>query len=96
LNSAGLQKKNMSANKIRSAVYDLIAQQFGIGKEEINDDLGPGEIQNWDSIGHVRLVQELEQFFSITLSVYDVMGFNSVKDIWTLIEKSTTGNKTAE
>jgi len=86
----------MSNNNIRSAVYDLIAQQFGIEKKEISDDLGPGEIRNWDSIGHVRLVQELEQFFSINLSVYDVMGFNSVKDIWTFIEKSTTGNKTTE
>jgi len=86
----------MSANKIRSAVYELIAQQFGINKEEIKDDLGPGEIRNWDSIGHVRLVQELELFFSITMSVYDVMGFNSVKDIWTFVEKSLAGNKTEE
>ena len=82
----------MSLNETRSTVYELIAEQFDIDKKDINDELGPGEIRNWDSIGHVRLIQELEQFFSINFSVYDVMNFNSVKDIWTFIEKSLAEN----
>ncbi len=35
--------------------------------EDINDDLGPDDIESWDSLGHVELVTNLEEVFEIAL-----------------------------
>ena len=80
----------MKKEKIDSAVLELISEQFVIEKDKIDEDLGPGDLPNWDSIGHVHLIQKLENFFKISLSVYDVMAFNSVKDIKDSIFKYIT------
>ena len=77
----------MNKKKIESDVLDLISDQFAIEKEAIHENLGPGDLPTWDSIGHVQLIQKLESFFKISLSVYDVMAFNSVKDICDSISK---------
>jgi acyl carrier protein len=77
----------MSSDNIKTAVYELISEHFSVAKDEISDALGPGNLRNWDSIGHVQLVQKLEERFSISFDVHDIMAFNTVKDIYTTIEE---------
>ena len=71
----------MDAAQIRSHVLNLIGDQFSFPKEKIKDNFGPGDLPSWDSIGHMQLVQKLENHFRISFSVFDIMEFNTVKDI---------------
>lgn len=49
----------------------------------------PNDIQGWDSLGHVKLVAELEKVFSTTFEVDEVMEMEDVAAILKLL--STKG-----
>ena len=49
----------------------------------------PSDIQGWDSLGHVKLVTELEKVFSTTFEVDEVMEMEDVAAILKLL--STKG-----
>jgi len=71
----------MDADQTKKDVLSLIGEQFSFPKEKIKDSLGPGDLPRWDSIGHMQLVQKLENHFKISFSVFDIMEFNTVTDI---------------
>lgn len=75
------EKGKMKEKQVRSDVLDLIEEQFFFPKEKIKDDLGPGDLPRWDSIGHMQLVQKLERHFNISFSVFDIMELDTIKDI---------------
>lgn len=80
-------------DKIKSDVYNILSEQFLISKKEIADNIGPGDLPNWDSIGHLQLILKLEQHFNIQLSVDDVMSINNVKDIIRTVSKCISGEE---
>ena len=65
----------------RSKVFSIISEQFSVSQNEITDEIGPGDLAKWDSIGQLRLMLELEKQFNIKLSVDDVMSINNVRDM---------------
>lgn len=52
----------------------------------ISDELGPGQIPQWDSLGHVRLMSAIETAFSITIGMDEMIGIMSVADIRRLLK----------
>ena len=46
-------------------------------KEEQLEKLEYNQIDEWDSIGHMGLMSELEEKFKITLSTDDIVDFSS-------------------
>lgn len=47
-------------------------------KEDQNvDNLNYNEIEEWDSIGHMTLVSELEEAFNVTFDTDDIVDFSS-------------------
>lgn len=55
--------------------------------EDITDDLGPDDIESWDSLGHVELVTNLEEVFEIALSVVDISRMYTVGGIKKILGK---------
>jgi acyl carrier protein len=55
--------------------------------EDINDDLGPDDIDSWDSLGHVDLVTTLEEIFDISLEVVDISRMYTIGGIKKMLEK---------
>ena len=41
------------------------------------ENLNYNEIDEWDSIGHMTLVSELEEAFNVTLDTDDIVNFSS-------------------
>ena len=35
------------------------------------------EVDNWDSIGHMKMIAELEETFNITIEMADILDFSS-------------------
>jgi acyl carrier protein len=55
--------------------------------EDINDDLGPDDIECWDSLGHVELVTNLEEIFDISLEVMDISRMYTIGGIKKILGK---------
>ncbi|MBW9153566.1 acyl carrier protein [Clostridium estertheticum] len=68
-------------NKVLRDVFDIKKI------EDINDDMGPDEIENWDSIGHVELITSLEEVFDIALNVVDISRMYTIGDIKKIVGK---------
>ena len=68
--------------------YDgAFMESFSIPKESLNDDLAYQSIQEWDSIGHLGLIAELEDVFDISLETDDIIDFSSYKTGIKLLKK---------
>jgi acyl carrier protein len=52
-------------NDFKKRIRDVMAAVFEIGPAEIEEDAGPGVIENWDSLRHMTLVLALEEEFNI-------------------------------
>ena len=61
-------------NKIK--YNTAFTESFGID-ESILDDLEYESIQEWDSVGHMGLIAEIEEAFDIQLEMDDVIDFSS-------------------
>ncbi|MBC8295126.1 MAG: acyl carrier protein [Pelagibacterales bacterium] len=51
------------------------------------ENLEYNKIEEWDSIGHMTLIAELEQIFSISIETDDVVDFSSFKKGKEIIKK---------
>ncbi len=61
-------------NKIK---YDTaFTESFGIDESAL-DDLEFESILEWDSVGHMGLIAEIEEAFDIELEIDDVIDFSS-------------------
>jgi len=50
---------------------------FSIDKKKLENGLEYNSIPEWDSIGHMTLISELEQLFKISIETDDVIDFSS-------------------
>tara|TARA_B100001175_G_C19514836_1_gene646608 strand:+ start:8554 stop:8796 length:243 start_codon:yes stop_codon:yes gene_type:complete len=54
-------------------------QSLSIEKDKVNNDLKYNDVPEWDSIGHMTLISDLEEEFKITLETDDIIDFSSYK-----------------
>lgn len=74
-------------------VYERLTPIF---QDVFNDDnikltpeLTAGNVEGWDSLGHVRLVVAIEKALNITLSTAEITGLENVGQLAELIERKT-------
>lgn len=66
----------------------VICDALSIKKvENIKDEMGPDEIEDWDSLAHVELVNGLEENFRISLDVVDISRMYTIGDIKKILKK---------
>ena len=53
-------------------------QSLGVPPATVTDDLTYNTISEWDSVGHMALVAEIESAFDIMLDTDDILGLSSV------------------
>lgn len=60
---------------------------FSVKESQLNDDLKYNSIQEWDSVGHMGLIAELETAFGISMEMDDIIDFSSYKRGFELVSK---------
>jgi len=66
----------------------VLAQALGIKNfDNLSDDMGPDEIEDWDSLAQVELVSGFEEAFDINLDVVDVSRMYSIGTIKDILKK---------
>jgi len=52
---------------------------FSIDKKDLSKSMSFNSIPEWDSVGHMNLIENLEKTFSISINSDDIMNFISYK-----------------
>jgi acyl carrier protein len=52
-------------------------EALGVDKSVVNENLKYNEIPEWDSIGHMTLISNLEDEFKISFETDDIVDFSS-------------------
>jgi len=73
---------------VNEKLTELVSELFDLDPSLVNDELTPEDVDQWDSMNHLRLVTAVEQEFGIKLSTSDIESITSVGVLRALIEQS--------
>jgi acyl carrier protein len=68
----GIMTDNM--NKLQ----DCFVNALGIDRDKVVDGLTYNSIKQWDSVGHMALMTEVETVFDVMLDTDDILNLSSV------------------
>lgn len=72
-------------------VEEVIARVFKIDSRTLVDGSGRDSIEQWDSMGHLQLITELEQHFDVSISIGDAMEMVSVGKVKEILRRYGAG-----
>jgi len=85
-------KKNI--NSVNNNLDQLIREIFDLPQDYVlHDSMGPGTIPGWDSLGMINLINSLQEQFYIELSLLEIAGISSIKDLSNLLESKDASAK---
>ena len=68
--------------------YDqAFIESFSISESALDDNLIYNSIPEWDSVGHMGMIAELEEVFDIMMEMDDIIDFSSYKKGFEIIAK---------
>jgi acyl carrier protein len=65
----------------------LIADLFKCDATQLRDDLGPGQVPGWDSLGHVTLMAEIQKQFGKQVPLEDAIEVETIADLVTILDR---------
>jgi len=77
--------------KLTEMVQQALAQALNVDPSEIGPETQFGDLPQWDSMGHMEVLVELEKNFGIEISAETITDLVSVPLICTHIEEKQNG-----
>ena len=71
----------MRYEDLDAAVKDIFHQVFEVRPEEVTDDTGWGDLERWDSLGHIELLDALQREFLIEIPPEQGLELGTVREI---------------
>lgn len=68
----------------------IVSKIFSIPEQEIHDGLSSKDIPDWDSMNYLLFIAELEKEFSMSFSMDEVIGSQTLGDLRKFVEKHKT------
>ena len=62
-------------------IKQIIAENLKVPLESISDDLAVGDIPEWDSLAHVRIIGALEISLGVELDIEQTLDLEDVEDL---------------
>ncbi|MFX1500410.1 MAG: acyl carrier protein [Promethearchaeota archaeon] len=63
---------------------NVLSEILKIESDQIKNDITPDDIENWNSINHLKLIVRFEELFNIEINSEDIAemdSFGAIKDI---------------
>ena len=79
-------KDGCSMEDVLAKVQNAFHSAFDLDPALIAIDTVPGDIEAWDSMGHVTLASSLEREFDVSFDVDDLMAMENVREIVRIVE----------
>ncbi len=77
----------MSLNSLKDKYIEIFTKSLSIDKKKFIKKIKYNDIPEWDSIGHMTLVSDLEQGFNISIDTDDIIDFSSFKKGMEILKK---------
>lgn len=78
--------ENSTQDELLEKIRIAFQSAFNIDPQIVTINTVPGDVLQWDSMGHVTLASSLEQTFGLTLDVADLMAMEDVKEIYRIVQ----------
>ena len=72
---------------IDDRLVQCFVRSLGLAAERITEELAYNGVREWDSVGHMALVAELEGTFDLMLDTDEILGLSSVGKAVALLQK---------
>jgi acyl carrier protein len=66
-------------------IAEVFNAVFQFPPEQMHDALTPQDVSGWDSLGHVRLVAQLQEQFGLEFEITEIMRMETVGAIKAII-----------
>ena len=66
---------------------DVFIQSFSVDKTQLDEKFVYESVPEWDSVGHMGMIAELEDSFDIMMEMDDIIDFSSYKKGFELLSK---------
>jgi acyl carrier protein len=66
---------------IASDIFELIKSTFPNSTVKIDKKTTANDVDEWDSLGHIMLIQAIEEKFNIEFDLDELLDLNNVGDI---------------
>jgi len=76
----------MLSADLRKDLETVFQQVFDDSKLRVSDQVDRESLAAWDSLGHIRLVSELEEVFKVTFTIDEIESMSSVAKIVAVLE----------
>ena len=78
--------------ELQLKIIKIIANSLEVVEDRITEDTAIGDITEWDSMGHIVIISNLEKEFSINFDPEIIMELEDVSDIVAAIEERLINN----
>lgn len=75
------------SNQNEDRLKEIFAKVFLIDEDEINDKLSRKDVEEWDSMGHLMLISEIESAFGVFIGDEDITKIRTIADIKKVLRK---------
>ncbi len=71
---------------------EVIRKVFPIDADTIDEEWTSDDIPEWDSVGHLDLIMEIERTFNIKIEIEEMFEVEKLGDITTILKKRNVLN----
>jgi acyl carrier protein len=75
---------------IYEKLQGVFCEVFDIDSIQIKPELTAADVDEWDSLSHIRLMVAIEEEFGISFTSTEISSFKNVGELVTAIEKKST------
>lgn len=76
----------MEKTQILKKLEDIFKSVLEDENLEINDNMKLSDVQGWDSLSQINIVEEVEKHFNVHFSIGEIVILKTISDIVRLIE----------
>jgi acyl carrier protein len=76
----------MVENDFNAKVIHLVASALGVSEANITESSKKSDIEQWDSLGHLKLFLSLEQELGLKFCMDEISSINSIKKLLATIK----------
>lgn len=77
---------------MKSKIMTILAEALEISADRINLYTEQNQLEEWDSLAHLKLIMKLEQELNISISMEEVSELTSVDKIYSIIKTKTSNS----
>ena len=73
--------ENKMSDEFLNKIIDIASDLFKVPQNSINSDTSIGDVDNWDSLGHLNFMLSIENELKVKFTANEIISLKSVGEI---------------